>query len=244
MAIINSVVIGRGRKSIGQTTMTTISGICIGRQRILTNRSNTPAQARWRERFRAAMTSSTWLVPLANAAYDKKKLQTPWSRLVTNLMWAAQDFSYDFSAADAGNIAYTSMQAQGDFPMVDGDVKVSNAQYLHVSDKDLLLLTINSNVYGTLGISEGDSVKVDVSWFMKANYQQRDGYDSPITSGGHPMAVGIYDYDNYFVVALQMPLVAGQSTAAVYLKSTWPVLRLNGKRIGLRAWTYFREIGM
>ena len=244
MAIIRSVVMGRARKSIGQVTMTTIGGVCMSRQKVGENKSNTTKQARWRSRFRDAMTTGAWLVPLAKDAYKRRGLKSAWNELQKHLFWCASGFNWNFENASAGDIAYQAMQAQGDYQMSFGDIRVANAQYLHVGDHNLLLLTINENIYNLLGIEEGDEVDVNADYFLTSLYYHSDHYSSPITYHGHPTSVGIYDMDFQTIVALEMPLVSGESTAEVYLKSCWPVIRLNGRRLNMRAWTYFRELGM
>lgn len=242
MAIIHSVVIGRGRKSLGQVTLKTMGGVCIGSQRILRNSSNTERQQLIRRRWRDTMSTAGWMAPLAAAAYSRKGADTAWSRLLHWVLYSRRDFQYDYSAARAGAVGFETLTAYGDFPLSDGKVKISTAQYLLVTNTPLMLFTIQKNLQTLLNIEEGDSVEVDVQWFMSAARTDHDIYSVVPTSGGHPMAVGIYDYETYFVVALQMPAIETTSTEENHLKSAWPVLRLNGQRFGMRALTYFAPL--
>lgn len=232
---------GRARKSIGQVTLTTIGGVCVGRQKVGENKSNTNAQRQWRYDFASAMKSAAWLVPLANDAYARKGLKTAWSRMCKYLMAAALDADYEF-ARPAGEIAYRIQGSYGDFPMSEGSLKANNVQYLNVTTHNLLVLTFNKNVYTEFNLRSEDRLNINVDWFINEHYYHNDRYDSPITYHGHPTEVGVYDNDFNFVVALEMPLLSAESTAQNYLKGMWPVLRLNGKRIGLRAWDYFDSL--
>lgn len=241
MAIIRSVVMGRARKSVGQVTLTTIGGVCVGRQRIGENKSNTPAQRTWRQSFAMAMQSASWLVPLASDAYKRKGLKSAWSQLCRYLMAVAEAADYEF-ARPAGQIAFRISEGYGNFPMSVGKLRVSNAQYLNVAEHNLLLLTFNYNIYEALGISSGDSVNINADWYMSELYYHNDRYDSPITYHGHPTTVGVYDNDFNFVVALEMPLLSATSTADHYLKGMWPVIRINGQRINLRSSEYFSSL--
>ena len=113
---------------------------------------------------------------------------------------------------------------------------------MNIGDHNLLLLTFNKNVYTEFNLRSEDKLSINVDWFMTEHYYHSDRYDSPITYHGHPTDVGVYDNDYNFIVVLEMPLLVAQSTAANYLKGMWPVIRLQGKRIGLRAWDYFDSL--
>ena len=127
MAIVRSVVMGRARKSIGQVTMTTIGGVCVGRQKVGENKSNTNAQRQWRYNFSNAMKTAAWLVPLANDAYSRKGLKTSWAKMCKYLMACAREADYEFTRP-AGQIAFRMQEAIGDFPMSEGSLKANNVQ--------------------------------------------------------------------------------------------------------------------
>ena len=73
MAIISSTAIGNGQKSAGVLTYRRTRGRTIASQRVLTNKSNTAAQALQREQFRATSHIISVLAFLINATCEKSR---------------------------------------------------------------------------------------------------------------------------------------------------------------------------
>lgn len=73
MAIINSLAIGKSRKSAGNLTYKTVRGRTIASQRITENKSNTIAQGFQRNRFSQASQAMTLIAPYIGACYEKSR---------------------------------------------------------------------------------------------------------------------------------------------------------------------------
>lgn len=73
MAIISSTAIGNGQKSAGVLTYRRTRGRTIASQRVLTNKSNTPAQAFQRESFRYVSHILSVLAFLINQSTEKSR---------------------------------------------------------------------------------------------------------------------------------------------------------------------------
>lgn len=69
MAILNSITIGKGRKSLGNVTLQTLGGVTIAKQKIMRNASNTILQAEQRATFKAVLNSLRSFAPVARLAY-------------------------------------------------------------------------------------------------------------------------------------------------------------------------------
>lgn len=73
MAIINSLAIGKSVKSAGNLTYKTVRGRTIASQRIMTNKSNTIAQAAQRSHFSSCSQAMALLSPYIDVCYEKSK---------------------------------------------------------------------------------------------------------------------------------------------------------------------------
>lgn len=73
MAIINSLAIGKSRKSAGNLTYKTVRGRTIASQRITENKSNSPAQGIQRGRFSATAQCIQLFLPYVNNFFEKTK---------------------------------------------------------------------------------------------------------------------------------------------------------------------------
>lgn len=73
MAIVNSLAIGKSRKSAGNLTYKTVRGRTIASQRITENKSNTIAQGVQRNRFAMASQAISMCQLYVNYAYEKSK---------------------------------------------------------------------------------------------------------------------------------------------------------------------------
>lgn len=73
MAIVNSLAIGKSRKSAGNLTYKTVRGRTIASQRITENKSNTIAQGIQRNRFSQASQAMTLIAPYIEACYEKSR---------------------------------------------------------------------------------------------------------------------------------------------------------------------------
>lgn len=73
MAIVNSLAIGKSRKSAGNLTYKTVRGRTIASQRITENRSNTAAQGIQRSRFGATAQCMQLFLPYVNNFFEKTK---------------------------------------------------------------------------------------------------------------------------------------------------------------------------
>lgn len=73
MAIVNSLAIGKSRKSAGNLTYKTVRGRTIASQRITENKSNTIRQASQRNRFSLSSQAITLCRQYVDLAYEKSK---------------------------------------------------------------------------------------------------------------------------------------------------------------------------
>lgn len=73
MAIVNSLAIGKSRKSAGNLTYKTVRGRTIASQRITENRSNTIAQSAQRSKFSMASQAIALVAPYIDYCYEKSK---------------------------------------------------------------------------------------------------------------------------------------------------------------------------
>lgn len=73
MAIINSVAIGRGRKSVGEITYRLVRGRTVAARRVFTNTSKTARQVNQRTWFKAVSQFISIFSSVVNAAYVKSR---------------------------------------------------------------------------------------------------------------------------------------------------------------------------
>lgn len=73
MAIINSLAIGKSVKSAGNLTYKTVRGRTIASQRIISNKSNTPAQGAQRNRFGSTAQCMQLFLPYVNGFFEKTR---------------------------------------------------------------------------------------------------------------------------------------------------------------------------
>ena len=73
MAIVNSLAIGKSRKSAGNLTYKTVRGRTIASQRITENKSNTIAQNSQRSRFSLSSQAMSLIAPYIDTCYEKSK---------------------------------------------------------------------------------------------------------------------------------------------------------------------------
>lgn len=82
MAILNSITIGKGRKSLGNVTLQTLGGVTIAKQKIMRNASNTILQAEQRATFKSVLNSLRSFAPVARLAYSRRGTASAFSRFV------------------------------------------------------------------------------------------------------------------------------------------------------------------
>lgn len=86
MAVINSVVVGRGKKSVGEVTLAYQRQRTIARRRVTENKSNTPAQAKQRGKFGSFVAVMYPHIEYIKQAYQKSKYGSQFNNF-TKINW-------------------------------------------------------------------------------------------------------------------------------------------------------------
>lgn len=109
MAIIRSLVIGKGRKSLGEVTLKTVNGVTIASQKIVSNKSNTYSQQFQRSFFRNAVKwwkSNSYNWQLFETAMQQNRFTSP----------NAEALRLNNAYLRAVNDGYISANAKTDLP--------------------------------------------------------------------------------------------------------------------------------
>lgn len=128
MAKINGVIIPKASGSIGNVTFRTSQRQTVASEKIVTNKSNTPAQAEQRKLFKTNQAIAALFRPVAKLAFRRKGWRTAYSVLSSAIMYA--DDLVNFSSI----ITTANENAPKLFNLADGEIDVVNIVYTR--DKD------------------------------------------------------------------------------------------------------------
>lgn len=84
MAIIDGFIQSKARKSIGNVTYSMLGSSLIAREKITSNKSNTPLQAKQRDIFGKVMYKMRWFLAWANIAYRRNGRRSAWAEFCRN----------------------------------------------------------------------------------------------------------------------------------------------------------------
>lgn len=228
MAILNSITIGKGKKSLGNVTLQTLGGVTVAKQKIMHNKSNTMKQAKQRGEFKRIMSVLRKFAPLARAAYSRVKTQSAFSRFAKVLYVPASNLT-PASLPDVTplDLFVAIVQAGGDAAMVEGS-KVFSAVQVGGNFVDF---TLSTQFPGQVQKSVGDSVPVDVlicdntAGTLTSQHFDFVLSDQQFTQ---EQTSGITIYGGVITLRLSGLDCAGDM----------PIISINNERIGLRAADY------
>lgn len=123
MAKINGVIIPKASGSIGNVTFRTSQRQTVASEKIVTNKSNTPAQVEQREQFKTKQTIAQIFRPVAKLAFRRKAWKTSYSVLSSACMYA--DDLENFSTI----ITSANDYAPKLFNLADGEIDVVKIDY-------------------------------------------------------------------------------------------------------------------
>lgn len=122
MAIIDGFIQSKARKSIGNVTYSMLGSSLIAREKIVSNKSNTPLQAKQRDMFGKVMYKMRWFLPWANIAYRRNGRRSAWAEFCRNF------YSESYVAGDEPiqrpaiwSLYEGVMETRPTIPMVMGD---------------------------------------------------------------------------------------------------------------------------
>ena len=100
MAIINSVAVGRGRKSVGEFTYRLVRGRTVAARRVLTNSSKSVRQVSQRGAFKVVSQFISVFAPIIDAAYVKSRYGSARNAFMKENFRNLKDYVNDPTVAD------------------------------------------------------------------------------------------------------------------------------------------------
>lgn len=227
MAILNSITIGKGRKSLGNVTLQTLGGVTVAKQKITKNTSNTSKQKRQRSEFSRIMNVLRKFAPLARAAYSRVKTQSAFSRFAKMLyVPASEQARADLPTADPMTLVQAIVTGGDDAIMVDGS-KVFSAV---TKQQNYTMFSLATELPGAKPFDVGDVVPVDVVACVNAKGKLTTShFNIEVTEG----TIDTSDLPVLNLTGGVLTLVLDPFAATGY-----PVISINNERIGLHAQTY------
>lgn len=128
MAKINGVIIPKASGSIGNITFRTSQRETIASEKIVSNKSKTPAQVEQRELFKSKQIIAQIFRPVAKLAFRRKGWKTAYSVLASAVMYA--DDLENFSSI----ITSANDKAPKQFNLADGEIDVVKIDYVRDQD--------------------------------------------------------------------------------------------------------------
>lgn len=239
MAVVNSVVVGKGRASVGQVTLYHRGWKTIMRQRVRTNSSNSARQAAQRAVFKRVADLQVPLRTLAQSAYRSILTESYWSRLQRYTFKGIAAMGEQAGAARFGALADAALGSGGNFPMSDGRCKFASITPIRDNDKPFLQCISYSRFPKGVMPLEGERVEVEVELYQSAVSSPTISLSVPLTKGAIVPVAGVYHFQNWWGVMIELPAMEVELTRENILKYQWPVIRVQGERIGYDARTYF-----
>lgn len=228
MAILNSITIGKGRKSLGNVTLQTLGGVVVAKQKIMRNKSNTMKQAKQRGEFKRIMNVLRKFAPLARAAYSRVKTQSAFSRFAKMLYEPASGVTpASLASKTPFELIQAIVNAGGDAPMVEG-AKVFSSVDVHAEYSDFVL---SAQFPGQVPRTVGENVPVDIQICASAS-----GQISTTT-----LSLPLTDAQIVDDTTSALSIFGGVLTlrlANLLTGADYPIISINNERIGMRAADY------
>lgn len=229
MAILNSITIGKGKKSLGNVTLQTLGGVTIAKQKIMTNKSNTMQQSRQRREFKRIMAELRKFAPLAKIAKSRVKTSSAFSRLLKPMYVGAASLQTSaLPTATPATIIKAALTYGVSCMLADGS-KVFGG--VSVSSNGRVDLALYSAFPGTKPVEVGDNVEVKIYYCSNAEGAVNVVvFDLPLgdATPQDPDDNALW-LQNGILTLRTNDIDAG----------SYPVIYINGERIGLDAEMYY-----
>lgn len=229
MAILNSITIGKGRKSLGNVTLQTLGGVVVAKQKIMRNTSKSQKQQAQRKHFKQVMNQLRKFAPLARAAYSRVKTQSAYARWAKSFYPAAAALT-PATLLTSTPISMTEdrVDAGEDFMLSDGKKVFSASSQVGTSGIDLEL---SSQLPGSVPFGVGDTIPVEMTYYDGEENTMQSFSDSVVV-GSQP-AAGEHSIDVWISGEILYTRVANVFSDGELIK--YPVISINNERIGLPA---------
>lgn len=235
MAILNSITVGKGRKSLGNVTLQTLGGVVVAKQKIVRNTSKSAKQQAQRSEFKRIMNVLRKFASLARVAYSRVKTKSAFSLFVQPL-YAAADLvgSALLTTATPASLAKAYLAAGKDMLISMGNKVFSSVVTGHVPDEPTMTWVefgLAGSVPGAVPFSVGDDVIVE---YYNCDNAKGEVEYSKFTS----QVASERPSDN---LVGKVWIVNGLLYVRVGSISDddFPIVIINNERIGLHASTYY-----
>lgn len=233
MAILNSITIGKGRKSLGNVTLQTLGGVVVAKQKIMHNKSKSVKQQTQRKHFKAVMNQLRKFAPLARAAYARVKTQSAYARWAKSFYPAAAALTpAQLLTANPASMAKDRIAAGEEFMIADGKKVFSAAiEAQGPEQEELIIFDLTSELPGSVPFGVGDTIPVESVCYDSAQ-EALVRYSAEVIVGSQPPVaanqIDVWIEEGVLKVRAKGILNAGELVQ-------YPVFSINNERIGLPA---------
>lgn len=201
MAIINSVAVGRGRKSVGEFTYRLVRGRTVAARRVLTNASKSLRQVTQRSAFKVVSQFVSIFAPIIDAAYVKSRYGSARNYFMKENFRNLRDYVQDPLVADLLAERNTYGLAL-ELPGVVADDAASLAPDLYKGDTGVRLMSYavdegslgGTNSFGLM-LNHGGKELVALARSLNADYA--DMADAKVLNNAVTLDVYYADAENY-----------------------------------------------
>ena len=233
MAILNSITIGKGRKSLGNVTLQTLGGVVVAKQKIMRNTSKTQKQQAQRKHFKEVMNQLRKFAGVARAAYPRVKTQSAYARWAKSFYPTAAGLSRaELGISTPVSLTLARIDAGDDFMISEGKKVFSGAAVAEAgTENEQIVFELTAGLPGAVPFSVGDTIPVEVqAWVPEISGMQT--LAKQVTVGSAPGAVTEQAAVWLAGGVLYFRLIGAWSEGALQI---YPVISINNERIGLPA---------